>query len=102
MSEETLRPLLLEIVDRIERLEARFEERSRDTRPMLEQINASQLEVVTRVEELTAEVRDLKSRMLVVERGLKDVDRTLRNFQIEVLWHQADFDERLMKLESRG
>jgi len=95
MSEETLRPLLLEIVDRIERLEARFVERSYDTRPMLEQMAANLLEVKT-------DVQDLKSRMIVVERTLKDVDRTLRNFQLEVLRHQADFDERLLRLEPRA
>ena len=88
MSEETLRPLLLEIVDRIERLEARFEERSYDTRPMLEQMNAKLLELTTNGDEL--------------KRTLRDVERTLRNFQLEVLRQQADFDERLLKLEPRA
>jgi len=74
------------IKERLQRLEDKFDERSRETRPMSERIDQILVEVVgTRHE-------------------LRDVNRTLRRMNVDIataLRNQDEIEDRLKNLEER-
>lgn len=66
--------------NRLSALEAKVDERLVDTRPMFKQVN---------------------DRLDKIERTLRDMDRSIMQFQADMLRRYFDYDERLDRLESR-
>ena len=72
------------IKERLQQLEEKFDERSRETRPMSERIDQILVEVVSTRQEL------------------RDVNRTLRRMNVDIsmaLRNQDDIEDRLKSLE---
>lgn len=68
---------------RIARLETKGDERLKETRPMS-----------ARIDQILAEIVDVKE-------SVRDMDRSLRQLQLDGLRRQRDFDERLASVEER-
>lgn len=63
--------------ERLQQLEDRFDERSRETRPMSERIDQILVEVVATRQDLVDSSRELRGE-------LRDVNRTLRRMNLDV------------------
>ena len=69
---------------RLTALETKVDERLHDTRPMWES--------------LSSQLMEFRSEM---QTAVRDLDRSISNFQFDVLRRQRDFDERLRNIEGK-